>query len=380
MGFNKEGTGTVSVRLLPQIGTPEYEELKRDYPTASREQLEKWAIKYKYANLQSFKEAVRRREGIFRASGANAYGAFAEPITEKEPPIINLPAVQLQTYEPVKVGKGDPETQVLLLGDHHAGEITPTYNPDIYKKRMNKIFESTMIITELHRNMYPIEDLVIIMGGDMVHGENPYQGATVETIVCGAQTQIFEIALPELLNLILSFKQEFKTITIHCIRGNHGRYSRFAPRTSNWDIILYKALKGLLVKYDISMTIPNDFNNIFLIQGFKFFAFHGDQIQAHQGIPYFAMDRKVSKWFVTYGGFNYSLCFHFHKDDYYRLSAKTKGFINGALVSDDPFTQEVIGTSTIPTQWTFGVHQRTGISFAYTLNIDKKFLPEKMEV
>jgi hypothetical protein len=266
-----------------------------------------------------------------------------------------------------------------LLGDHHAGEITPTYNPDVYKKRLNEIYQSLLTITELHRHMYPINDLVIVLGGDMVHGENPHQGATVETIACSAYDQIFDIALPELLSFILSLKQEFKTITIHAVKGNHGRYSPVAPRTSNWDMMLYASLRGLLQKHNIQMFISREFATIAEIQGFRFFILHGDAVRAHQGIPFFALDRKIKSWFVTYDGFNYVLCFHWHKDDFFRVTSKTKMIINGSMVSDDPFALEVIGTSSIPSQTTFGVHERRGITWYYPL-YDRNYYPDKVEV
>jgi len=143
-------------------------------------------------------------------------------------------------------------------------------------------------------------------------------------------------------------------------------------------MMLYKALRPLLEHHKTEVNISNDFNIQFFIQGFKFFAFHGDQIRAHQGIPYFAMDRKIKSWHMTYNRFNYSLCFHYHKDDYYRVSAVIKAFINGALRTDDPFSLEVVGTSTIPSQWTFGVHEKMGVTWAYSLITDRSFLPEKI--
>jgi len=358
-------------RLLPKEGTPEYQELIDEYQQADRGRLEKLARKWGFSSVQSFVSNMRATLGVRRENN------FVASDETEQPLIVNLPPVQLRTYKPFKKHKGDPETQVLLLGDHHAGEITPSYNPDVYQRRLNKVGDSLMTITSLHRNMYPVNDLVIFMGGDMVHGENPKQGAKVGSIACGAQEQIYGLALPALLNLLLSLKQEFKTITVYCVRGNHGRYSRYAPDTSNWDLMLYKALQPLVKPHGIEMIVSDDFNQIAYIRGFKFFAFHGDQIRARDGIPYFALDRKIKSWYFTYHGFNYAVCFHWHKDDWHRVNSEVKAFINGALPSDDPFALEVIGTSSIPTQWTFGVHERVGVTWVYPLILDYAFLPRK---
>jgi len=349
-------------RKLPLKDTPEAKNIIDRFINGERETLAK---DLGYVRYDSLTRAMAQYYGV---AGDNSVDYTAKAAL---PPVINLPNIKLQTYKPIKqYRKGDPETQGLALGDHHWCEITPTFNPDIAKARYDKIYKSTMSITSLHRNMYPINDLVIWLLGDMVHGENPYQGARVGSILCGAQEQIYDYALPNLLSLILSFKQEFKTVTVRAVKGNHGRYSKEAPDTTNWDMMLYKALKPLLERYGVRMEVSDDFCDISTIGGYKFFAFHGHQIQARQGIPYFALVRKILSWYVTYGNFDYALCGHYHKDDFLRISSKTKAFINGSLVSDDPFALEVIGTSSIPSQWTFGVHEKHGITWSYSLNVE----------
>ncbi len=365
----------MSRRFLPEKGTPEAEELAKLYPTANREQLEYWTKKYGYKNVKGLCDAMFNRLDVQRKGVL----PVAEEETSTSPQII-IPDIKLKEFIPVEnTTKGDPETQVLVLSDHHGGEITPTFNPDIYKKRMETLFKNTIIITHLHRNMYPVNDLVILIAGDMVHGENPKQGAKLEQTAYGAQRQIYDLVMPELLNLILSFKQEFKNIKIYCVRGNHGRYNKLAPSTSNWDILLYKSLEVALKPHNITVSISNDFCNIVDISGFKFLLFHGDQVRTTQGIPYFALIRKVLSWYITFGGVNYAICGHWHKDDFLRISAKTKLFLNASMVSDDPFALEVIGTSSIPSQWTFGVHERNGVTWAYSILLDDKFRPRKCD-
>jgi len=51
--------------------------------------------------------------------------------------------------------------------------------------------------------------------------------------------------------------------------------------------------------------------------------------------------------------------------------------MNGSLVTDDPYALEVVGTSSIPCQWSFGVHKNYGISWLYNLILDRSFLPAK---
>ena len=271
-----------------------------------------------------------------------------------------------------------PETQVVNYGDHHAGEITTSFNADVYRDRVEKITESVIKIKHLHQQMYPITNLVINVLGDMVHGENPKQGAKVESIELGANNQIYKLAIPTLKKSILNFREEYKTITINCVPGNHGKYSREAPSSTNWDLILYQSLASELHGIDgIRISLPETFYQLVDIEGWRFILFHGHQVMTYQGIPFAGLKRKVLSWYITLGGFQYALCGHWHEAHNINLSSETELFINGALPSDDPYALEIIGTSSAPKQWTFGVHPEMGVTWRYPLFADTAFLPKR---
>jgi hypothetical protein len=281
------------------------------------------------------------------------------------------PTINILKYKP-KLSAAKPETQVVLLGDLHLGEETETFNPAIAYKRLDNLFQSSLRIAELHRHIYPINDIVLMLLGDMVHGENPYQGAKVGTIQMGAIDQVYDLALPKLASLIASYRENFATVTVYCVVGNHGRVSKEAPETSNWDNALYKALASIKFPSGVKIVIPHDFYQMAIINEHKFFIYHGDAIKATNGIPYFAQQRKIMSWHMTYGGFDYSICGHWHKDDFFRIGSSVKHITNGSLVSDDPYALKVIGTSTIPTQASFGVTENRGITWYYALSLDKE--------
>ncbi len=357
----------VNKSRLPDRSSPEAKLLIEKYLSCSSEEISNLAKAYKYKTRTNFTDAVRRQYDAHRDNRIDV---------DLRTPVINIPEINILKYES-KQSKGDPETQVLCIGDWHEAEITPTFNPEIASTRINKLFKSTMRITELHRHIYPINDLVVFVLGDMVHGENPFQGAKVGNIQRGAVDQVFDLALPNLLSLLCSLRENFLSIKVYCVSGNHGKISREAPTTSNFDMILYKALSKAKLPQGIEIIPPNDFCQIVNIYGFKFFVHHGDAIKTTNGIPYFAQYRKVMSWYVTYGGFSYAVQGHFHKDDYYRISAKTKQINNGALVSDDEFALKTIGTSTIPSQTTFGVHSSKALTWYYSLTLDDKYFPER---
>lgn len=354
---------------LPPEGSPEETKIYERIKNGEAEQVSR---ELGYKHKKSLYYALKQR-------GFNLDFPWVAPekIAEKEPEI-KIITPEIIHYKPPKAGKGDPETQVIVIGDGHAAEITPTFNEDVYKKRFRQLFESALIITNLHRHMYPLNDLVILDVGDNVHGENPYQGATLEAVQKGAVSQVYDLALPTILELLISFRQEFRTVKFYGVRGNHGRYSRTAPATSNWDMALYKALAGAKLPKGVEINYSNNFYIMPTIEGFRFFVFHGDQVKGVQyGIPYFALIRSLKDWAVTFRGFPYAICGHFHKEDFLRVTSETKLLINEPMVSDDPFALETMKTSTIPTHWTFGVHKKHGLTWLYSLILDNDFLPHK---
>ncbi|KKK70580.1 hypothetical protein LCGC14_2922530, partial [marine sediment metagenome] len=177
------------MRKFPLKDTPEFSELKQnveDGVLSLRQVAEKLGMSYDRTSKQLSLHDIK----------------YHSPVNVATEPVVNVPPIKIHKYKPLKRRRGDPETQVLLLGDHHADEITPSYNEDVYRARIDKVFKNTLTITELHRHMYPINDLVVFMLGDMVHGENPYQGAKVGTIKRGGTEQVYELAFPALLGLL----------------------------------------------------------------------------------------------------------------------------------------------------------------------------------
>lgn len=302
------------------------------------------------------------------------YKAFAHDDGPGPAPQVIMPDITIIHYK-AKNKLGDAETQNLHITDIHYGEITPSYNIDIANARLKELFESLLTITTLHRKMYPINVLKIHLTGDMVHGENPHQGAKVESIEKGAQTQVTKYAFPSLLSFALSCKQEFAEVELECVPGNHGRISREAPETSNWDLMLYTLLKTALEPHKVKVNISETWYRLVDIQGHRFFLFHADQVRMSNGIPYFALIRKIQSWQIHFGGFEYAECGHFHKEDYLRVNAHCKLIMGSSLATDDQWALKVIGTSSIPVMWTYGVHKERGVTWMYSLNTDKNFLP-----
>ena len=294
---------------------------------------------------------------------------------EENPLIVNLPPVNIKEYLTPQI-EGDEEIIVLHASDGHAGKQTKSYSGLEFKERMYKLYESTMTITELHRKMYPIRKLHIVNTGDNCQGENPFQGSVIGSVEMGARDQVTKLAVPVWNDVIGSLKQHFDEIIFDGFAGNHG-HDKLAPATSSLDLLFYDILRsGIGQQKGITINIHEQFADIVYINNFKFFVFHGDGIPCQQGVPFFALDKKLKSWYIQWGGFNYALGGHFHKRHSDEVASKFEYFMCGTLVSDDEWALNKLGISSNPSQGIFGVHPRKGVTWRYPVVVDDEFLPQ----
>ena len=355
--------------FLPEPDTPEAEKLISVYTTCSQEEIVRLGGEYGYKNKDNFVNAMRRRLNVFRGHAPNKVN-----LESPEPETINLPPVTLRNYKPQKVKRGDEETAVLAVADGHACKVTVSYNRAEYDRRMWNVFTHTMKIVNLHRQMYPINKLKIFNLGDNAQGENPHQGSVLGAVesnfkIQGARDQTTKVTVPMWNNLLGSFAQEFEEVEFHGIPGNHG-YDKLAPETSREDLRLYDMLDACWAKNSkVKINVHELWYALIKIYDFTAFCFHGCDIPSTQGIPFFAMDRRLKSWHMQFGGFNYVFSGHFHHSFYREIAKGVEHFGVGTLVSDDDWALKKLGVSSSPRQFLCGFHPRHGMTWQYQLDV-----------
>ena len=351
--------------MIPKEGTKDWADEIKFFVGSNQSDRVKRAKKYNML-VSSYERRMRER-GIH--SGVKEHTVVVESEVE---PVINLPPVKIREYKKKKVKRGDEEEAGLHIGDGHAGKVTPSYDEDVYRRRMDNVFDSTMTIITLHRNMYPINRIRIFDTGDNTQGENPFQGSVIGSVAMGARDQTTKLAFPTLVKLISSLKQEFAEVVFEGYPGNHG-YTKATPETSREDLRLYDLLKAYFDdKKGITINVHDTFGYIVNVMGWRFFATHLDGIQSYSGIPLFAIKRRLDAWFIQFGGFDYALGGHFHfRVSGYEMSSKYEFSMVSTLVSDDEWVLKKLGISSNPSQNLFGVHPEVGMTWRYPLNVMK---------
>lgn len=204
-------------------------------------------------------------------------------------------------------GAGASQSAVLLFSDTHIGQVVDplqtlefgNYNFDVFLARLKYLEESVISIIENHMTV-KIDELVIAMLGDMLHGNLQHSVEAGQHVTLFSQYYAGGHAIAQFLR---NLAPHVPKIRIKTVVGNHTRWGtqRKMPtdnRFSNLDMFLYALVQALVKDIDnIAWSLDMQPFCLFDVKGFCFKAFHGDHLRGGDkalGIPNHAFGREVS--------------------------------------------------------------------------------------
>jgi predicted phosphodiesterase len=194
----------------------------------------------------------------------------------------------------------------MALSDLHFGQHNKGFDIEVAKKRIAELPERLLDAT----CPTVVDEVVVLMMGDMVEGEDIYP-SQAHHLVCSAMEQV-EIAAASLWDMIKKMRELFKVpVRVVCCPGNHGRTGYGSHEKSNWDNMLYHALKIVAKEYgDKNIGIDCDYSDFktFMVKDKKGMIYHHGV--KHNGTP--AMREKIAGW-VYAKEFNFMCSGHWHE-------------------------------------------------------------------
>jgi len=179
------------------------------------------------------------------------------------------------------------QTVVAPLSDTHIGESVSleqmgrlnSYDLEIFNKRLYGWATQLLNLVNYRRNIATIDDLIMPMLGDMISGDIHEELARSNIANCMEQM----IRGANLISQALMFlAPHFKTITVPCVVGNHGRMTRKPPmkdKYMDWDYLLYQWVASFCKNQkNITFDIPKSFINLFSVYDQTILMMHGDSI------------------------------------------------------------------------------------------------------
>ena len=309
--------------------------------------------------LRDFQKKSKDAEVIDQAKAELIADAIIKAVSPLE---FVMPKITPPVY-----GDGDEEEVCLLISDTHIGKKTSQYDISIAVARFKHLVDSVIKIVHLHRKAYPIKRLNIFWCGDIIDGEAifPTQSHHADNMV----NQIFD-GMPDIVAELARLAIEFEYVKNFCVRGNHGRVSKFAHEETNWDNIFYRVMQIATVNIpNMEWNIPLDWKQLVEVGGVRFLQYHGHQIRMTLNLPWYGITTRISRWAATesLNGFDVALQGHFHSSSAIRWNEKYV-LTNGTMASGDEFALEVLGLESSECQWLFGIHPKHKITWRYEVN------------
>ena len=282
--------------------------------------------------------------------------------------------------------EGHPQSAVLMLSDTHVGKtVSPdqtltfgNYGFSMFLARLKLLEDAVISITKNHVST-DVPELVIPMLGDMLDGQLVHSNECAQSDTIFSQFYAAGHAISQLLR---NLAPHYPLIRIYSCVGNHPRFQGqhrmpSKNRFSNFDGFLYAFIKALVRDIPtIKWELDSQPYQVFTVQGFTFFTFHGDNLRGgdkNLGIPNHAVGRLIStatQMANKYGkpAANFYLCGHLHRSIV--LPHATGSFIvNGAFVGVDEYGLAEAFTPADASQTFFFVHPKFGRTASYEISL-----------
>lgn len=242
-------------------------------------------------------------------------------------------------------------TLCLVLSDVHDGKNSATFSQGIFEKRILGIPKALAN----HPLTRDIRDLVIILGGDMVEGEDIYPNQQInltEPVFDQAHhaASTLERMLKELHTTL-----ELRKLVVHSVPGNHGRMSKTAHTKSNWDNVMYAALAEKC-KADTAIKFTPNYEGLHVVE------IGGHRILVdHYGVPHLgSAPHRLNflSWMTEYKC-SALVRGHYHHLTYEQFNRKWL-IGNGSLSGVDDYSERLARFDNAQ-QALFNVHRKHGV-------------------
>lgn len=313
---------------------------------------------------------LKKRHKFETRRGA-ALDAITEAIAESMPDVAWTTKRVSVKKRPVRFS--GREQAVSVISDLHIGArvdprevIVNAYDLDIAQRRLDAVIDTEIAIAQdkIGAKIFNAWMLGDIVSG-MIHDELEVTNEITIMEQVNTATDMLQVQLQKLAD-------EFETVNVVCLSGNHGRTKQkpyiAQHSVNNYDWMVAQSLeRGLTNRPNIHFNIPRSPWTIINVAGTRFVVRHGHKKGSGNslGIPAYgltrdAFQRKVLlieediKW-------DHAVIGHYHQFGVIPVAGRTKVIMNGSLIGPDAFADSITAGGA-PSQTLFGVHPEYGLT------------------
>jgi hypothetical protein len=242
------------------------------------------------ALVRTQKKLSQTRQKVDDLVEATHNAAYSAQLAIGQIPPIPLPKID-------KV-KGKPEVALMHMTDWQGAKKTPSYDSEVMRTRVLEYMEKAVKITEVQRADHPVNEAVIMFGGDMIEGLFNFPGQVFEI-----DSTLFEqyVNVSRLcVDVVRYALANFQKVTVVPEWGNHGRIGSKrdnVPRSDNFDRMCYELARQLLQgeKRLAWQECPEDIQRV-EIGNYKALLIHGDEVGRNGFASPGAIVQHVNRW------------------------------------------------------------------------------------
>lgn len=301
-------------------------------------------------------------------------------------------ALRQLRFEPVALGardsrKGEEEVAIVTLSDWQLAKVTPSYNTQVARQRVERLANRVARITNIQRADHPVRRLKVFILGDLVEGEMIFPGQAHRI-----DASLFQQVMIDGPSILGGFLREmltiFEAVEVHAVIGNHGRIGKrgdFRPET-NADAMLYEVTRQVLEasgQKRLQWT-PNwiegeeKWYELVTVNGKQWMLVHGNQFFGGSGIsgyPYPNANAKILKW--ANGGIpetregqpiHHVVAGHHHQSISIPIG-RVKLWVSGSIESDNTYASQSFASMSDPSQWLLFVSSKGNVGAQYQVRL-----------
>lgn len=246
------------------------------------------------------------------------------------------------------------ETVVVHASDWQCGKHTESFDSEVLAKRISMLAEKVATLVDVQRSHHPVNDAVLILGGDMVEGVGIFPGQAWE-VDSTLYDQLFTCAriTEQLIVDMLSFVPKVKVVGEY---GNHGRLGRKGdhPGSDNIDLMMYRIVAERTQSAQCDWQYGPGWYQLLEHGNYRALVVHGDEIKSFGGqTPAFGIARKCNAWAtgVVPGNWTDVYMGHWHQPLVIPMAhGQGRIFVNPSPESDNTYAKEFVAATGTPGQ------------------------------
>ena len=210
-------------------------------------------------------------------------------------------------YTPGKLTRVEsPVSCVLLLSDWHIGCVIDgdeiegfnDFSHKIAQRRVTSLVEKVLAWVTLHRAVYKVDEISIILVGDLISGDIHDELKVTNEFPVPVQIVNAAVLVSE---AIAACAPHFKSVKVEfLVPDNHSRLTK-KPQFKQSGLNSYNYLVGWIAQQRVSKLRNVHFNlmtsikQVVHVQKMRYLLLHGNGIKGWSGFPYYGIDRQASR-------------------------------------------------------------------------------------